>query len=112
MPLFLYLLSVLVLSCLLIVFVILLFFAWRFAGALLAWICCTEEPALEMEEYSPKMTPVDDHFAVATNHSTNGTILLLVTTSDGALESSTEQQHCLFSPVLDPDATSIREESL
>lgn len=113
MPLFLYLLSALVFICLIIVFLILLFFAWRFAGALIAWICCTEESPVEMEEYSVKTTPVEDHFVVAAaaNHSTNGTILLLVTTSE-ALENSAEQQHSLFNPMDDPDGSSVGEESL
>lgn len=115
MPLFLYLLSALVFSCLIIVFLILLFFAWRFAGALIAWICCTEESVLEIEEYSPKtISPVEDHFGAlaGTNHTTNGTILLLVTTSDDALENNAQQQHCLFTPVDDPDGPSVGEESL
>ena len=133
MPLFLYLLSVLVFSCLLTVFLILLFFAWRFAGALVAWICCTETQTFAKDEdggyTGGRTTPVlqgEDNYHLnggghrsgggASNRSGGGasnlrTILLLVTTSSGDLvdanqqQQQQQQQHCLFSasPTIEPE---------
>mgnify|MGYP007002800161 CR=1 FL=1 len=132
MPLFLYLLSVLVFSCLLTVFLILLFFAWRFAGALVAWICCTETQTFAKDEdgryTGGRTTPVlqggdNYHHLNGGGHrsgggaSNLGTILLLVTASSGELVDANQQQqqqHCLFSasPTIEPDESSVDEQSL